>query len=85
MQNKLNKVQKEIKKTEEKISEFQSKLKALHKEKTEIENIIMIDVLRKHKVNHNDLPSMLQIFEEENGAVVPLKINKTEEKTNETL
>ena len=85
MQNKLNKVQKEIKKMEEKISEYQSKLKALQKEKTDLENLIMIEVLRKHKVNHTDLPTMLQIFEEEKGATVPLKINHMEEKENETL
>lgn len=85
MQNKLKKIEKEIAKTEDKISEFQSKLKALQKDKTDIENLIMIEVLRKHKVNHSDLSSMLQIFEEDNGAVVPLKINKTEDKTNETL
>ena len=78
MENKLNKVIKDIQKTEEKISEYQSKLKALIKEKNSLEDLIMIDALRKHKVNHNDLPTILQIFEEEKGSSVPLKINNTE-------
>lgn len=79
MQNKLTKIKKDIQRTEEKITEYQSKLKSLQKEKTDLENLIMIDVLRKHKVNHNDLPTILQIFEEEKGSSVPLKINNTEE------
>lgn len=83
MQNKLTKIKKDILKTEEKISEYQSKLKSLEKEKTDLENLMMIDVLRKHKVNHNDLPTILQIFEEEKGSSVPLKINNTEEQQNE--
>lgn len=85
MQNKLTKIKKDIQRTEEKISEYQSKLKSLEKEKTDIENLMMIDVLRKHKVNHNDLPTILQIFEEEKGSSVPLKINNTEEQQNENI
>lgn len=79
MQNKLTKIKKDIHRTEEKITEYQSKLKSLQKEKTDLENLMMIDVLRKHKVNQNDLPTILQIFEEEKGSSVPLKINNTEE------
>ncbi|KAF5076332.1 hypothetical protein DSECCO2_161990 [anaerobic digester metagenome] len=85
MQNKLTKIKKDIQRTEEKISEYQSKLKSLEKEKTDLENLMMIDVLRKHKVNHNDLPTILQIFEEEKGSSVPLKINNTEEQQNEKI
>ncbi len=85
MQNKLTKIKKDIQRTEEKIFEYQSKLKSLQKEKTGLENLMMIDVLRKHKVNHNDLPTILQIFEEEKGSSVPLKINNTEEKQNENI
>ena len=80
MQIKLNKVTKEIQKTEEKIAEFQNKLKTLQKEKTDLENLMMIDVLRKHKVNHNDLHTMLQVFKEEKGTSVPLIINDMEDK-----
>lgn len=85
MQNKLTKIKKDIRKTEEKISEYQSKLKSLQKEKTDLENLMMIDVLRRHKVNHNDLPTILQIFEEEKGSSVPLKINNMEEQQNENI
>lgn len=85
LQNKLTKIKKDIQRTEEKISEYQSKLKSLEKEKTDLENLMMIDVLRKHKVNHNDLPTILQIFEEEKGSSVPLKINNTEEQQNEKI
>ncbi|WP_312072081.1 DUF4315 family protein [Anaerotignum propionicum] len=85
MQNKLTKIKKDIRKIEEKISEYQSKLKSLEKEKTDLENLMMIDVLRRHKVNHNDLPTILQIFEEEKGSSVPLKINNMEEQQNENI
>ncbi|AMJ41461.1 DUF4315 family protein [Anaerotignum propionicum] len=85
MQNKLTKIKKDIQRTEEKITEYQNKLKFLQKEKTDLENLMMIDVLRKHKVNHNDLPTILQIFEEEKGSSVPLKINNTEEQQNEKI
>jgi len=85
LQNKLNKVEKEITKTERKISEQESILKSLQKEKTDLENLMMIDVLRKHKVNHNDLPTILQIFEEEKGSSVPLKINNMEGQQNENI
>lgn len=85
MQNKLTKIKKDIQRTEVKITEYQSKLKSLQKEKTDLENLMMIDVLRKHKVNHNDLPTILQIFEEEKGSSVPLKINNTEEQQNEKI
>jgi|GEM_PF-2695999 len=85
LQNKLTKIKKDIRKIEEKISEYQSKLKSLEKEKTDLENLMMIDVLRRHKVNHNDLPTILQIFEEEKGSSVPLKINNMEEQQNENI
>ncbi len=45
----------------------------------------MIDALRKHKVNHSELHTLLQILEEEKGAVVPVKTIQTEDKENETL
>lgn len=73
LQNKLTKIKKDIQKSEEKIYEYQSKLKSLQKEKTDLENLMMIDMLRKHKVNHKDLHTMLQMFQEENGATVQLK------------
>jgi len=85
LQNKLTKMKKDIQRTEEKITEYQNKLKSLQKEKTDLENLMMIDVLRKHKVNHNDLPTILQIFEEEKGSSVPLKINNMEEQQNENI
>ncbi|MGL4790388.1 MAG: DUF4315 family protein [Anaerotignaceae bacterium] len=80
MKNKLNKVIKEIQKTEEKILQFEGRLKALKKEKIDLENLMMIDVLRKHKVNHKELHTMLQIFEEEKGTSVPLTIKHMEDK-----
>ncbi|GLB30948.1 hypothetical protein LAD12857_28710 [Lacrimispora amygdalina] len=85
MQNKLKKIENEIARTGEKLKEFEHKLKSLQKEKTDMENLIMIDALRKHKVNHSELHTLLQILEEEKGAVVPVKTIQTEDKENETL
>ena len=85
MSVKMDKINKDIAKAEQIITEWQGKLKALHKEKTDIENLEMIDILRKNKVNHNDLRTMLDVFQEENGTVVPLKTEIMEEKDIEKI
>ncbi len=78
MSTKLQKVCKEIEKAEQTISQWQDKLKTLHKEKVDLENLQMIDFLRKKKVNHNDLRKAIDTYHDEHGASVPLKIESTE-------
>ena len=85
MSIKLDKINKEIKKAEKTINEWQGKLKTLRKEKMDTENLEMIDYLRKHKVNHFDLRTMLDGFQEEKGTILPLKIEIMEEKEIEKV
>ena len=85
MQNKLKKIENEIARTGEKLKEFEHKLKSLQKEKTDMENLIMIDALRKHKVNHSELHTLLQIIKEEKGAAVLVKTIKREAHENEKV
>ena len=46
MNVKIERVIKEIDKTKEKISEFQAKLRELEKQKTELENMEIVDAVR---------------------------------------
>ncbi len=55
MSAKLKKIINAIEKTEEVINSNQEKLKKLYHEKEEIENLEMINVLKKHKIRPSDL------------------------------
>lgn len=84
MNVKMKKVLNDIEKAEQKIGELQEKLKALHKERIDLENLEMIDFLRKNKVSHKDLQKVIDTYHEERGATVPIKTEYKEEyKSNE--
>ena len=61
MSTKITKVMKEIDKTKGKISEFQSKLRELEKQKTEFENIEIVDVVRSMNISFADLAELLKM------------------------
>ena len=73
MGTKLNKINKDIQKIEQIMIEWQNKLKALEKKKINIENLEMIDFLRKNSVSHGDLKTMIDLLHEEKGTIIPLK------------
>ncbi|MFV0520473.1 MAG: DUF4315 family protein [Lachnospirales bacterium] len=79
MNVKLRKVIKEIEKNEKLLHTTQDNLKALYKEKTDLENLDMVDFLRKNKISHNDLQSIVDLLHDERGDIIPLK---TENKEN---
>lgn len=58
--SKSAKIQTEIDKVKEKISEFQSKLKDLERNKTEAENSEIVDIVRGMSVPLDELPVLLQ-------------------------
>ena len=65
MEIKLEKITKEIKKISEQISKKQDKLKELKEQQKLIEDQIMIDEIRKNKINHIELKSILDIYRDE--------------------
>ena len=90
MNTKLNKLNKDIEKAEQKVREcqdrlraLQDKVQALNKEKMEIENLAMIDFLRKNRVQQEDLKTIVNFLHDEKGELIPLKNGLTEVKTLE--
>lgn len=68
MNAKIERVNKDIDKTKEKISEFQARLRDLEKQKTELENTEIVEAVRGMDIPLNDLPAVLKALREQNGA-----------------
>ena len=70
MNTKIERVNKDIDKTKEKINEFQARLRELEKQKTELENIEIVEAVRGTDISLNDLPAVLKALREHNGALL---------------
>ena len=57
--NKIDRINKEIEKTREKITEYQNKLKGLETQKTEAENLEIIQLVRSMRLSPQELTAML--------------------------
>lgn len=82
--SKSAKIQTEIDKVKEKISEQQAKLKDLERNKTEAENSEIVDIVRGMSVPLDELPVLLQKMRagESLGQIVPKSAEtKKEEET----
>lgn len=64
MSKKKQKVILEISKTKEKISGLQDKLKELERQKTEIENTEIVELVRSTKMNTSELATFLKAHRE---------------------
>ena len=62
--NKLTKLQMEIDKIKQKISEQQTKLRELEHQKTEIENTEIVELVRSMKMNTSELSNFLKAYRE---------------------
>ena len=62
--NKIERIDREIEKTREKITEYQNKLKGLEAQKTEAENLQIVQLVRSMRLSPQELTAMLQ-----NGAI----------------
>ncbi|WP_099204737.1 DUF4315 family protein [Scatolibacter rhodanostii] len=60
MNAKIERVSKDIQKTKDKINEFQSKLWELEKQKTELENMEIVDAVRGMDISLVDLAALLK-------------------------
>ena len=58
--NKINRIDKEIQKTREKISEYQNKLKELQAQKTEAENLQIVQMVRSMRLTPQELSQLLK-------------------------
>lgn len=59
MSAKIERIQKDIDKAKEKISEFQTKLKELERQKTELENTEIVETVRGMDISLADLAAFL--------------------------
>ena len=57
--NKIERIDREIQKTREKITEYQNKLKGLEAQKTEAENLEIVQLVRSMRLTHAELNAML--------------------------
>ena len=57
--NKIERIDKEIAKTREKITEYQNKLKGLEAQKTEAENLQIVQLVRSMRLSPAELDAML--------------------------
>ena len=58
--NKIDRINKEIAKTREKITEYQNKLKGLEAQKTEAENLEIVQLVRDMRMTPQELNAMLK-------------------------
>ena len=58
--NKIERIDREIQKTREKITEYQNKLKGLEAQKTEAENLQIVQLVRAMKLTPQELNAMLK-------------------------
>lgn len=69
MNAKIERVNKDIDKAKEKINEFQTRLRELEKQKTKLENTEIVEAVRGTDISLNDLPAVLKVLREQNGAL----------------
>lgn len=71
MNAKIERVCKEIDKTKGKISEQQARLRELEKQKTELENVEIVDTVRGMDISFADLAELLKSARVTSGQVGP--------------
>lgn len=57
--NKIDRINKEIQKTREKITEYQNRLRGLEAQKTETENLEIVQLVRAMRLTPQELSAML--------------------------
>ena len=81
--NKIDRIEKEMQKTREKITEYQNRLKELAAQKTEAENLQIITLVRSMRVTPAELTAMLSGEAIPGIATVPADFNKQEDTEDE--
>ena len=81
--NKIERIDQEIAKTREKIAEQQEKLKALEAQKTEAENLQIVQLVRSMRLTPQELNTMLKDGGIPGIAPIPADYEEQEETENE--
>ena len=81
--NKIDRINKEIAKTREKITEYQNKLKGLEAQKTEAENLEIVQLVRAMRLTPQELNAMLSGGGIHGMTAAPAEENEQEENADE--
>lgn len=81
--NKIDRIDREIEKTREKITEYQNKLKGLEAQKTEAENLQIVQLVRSMRLTPTELTAMLGKEPIPGIAAVPTDHSRQEETEDE--
>ena len=81
--NKIDRINKEIAKTREKITEYQNKLKGLEAQKTEAENLEIVQLVRAMRMTPQELNAMLSGSGIPGMTAAPAEENEQEENADE--
>ena len=68
--NKIERIEKEMEKTREKITEYQNRLRTLEAQKTEAENLQIVQLVRSVRMTPQELSALLS------GGAIPGKIGR---------
>ena len=79
MTTKIDRINTEIQKTREKITEYQNKLKGLEAQKTEAENLQIVQLVRSMRLSPQQLTAMLSSGGIPSIAAVPATIEEQED------
>lgn len=81
MNPKITKINTEIDKTKAKIAEFQARLRELDRQKTEIENTEIVELVRGVDATPQELAAFIRAFREQGGT--PSLLQKQEDAQHE--
>ena len=81
--SKIDRIDREIQKTREKITEYQNKLKGLEAQKTEAENLQIVQLVRSMRVSPQELNAMLSGGAIPGMAAVPADDEEQEDNEDE--
>ena len=81
--NKIERIDKEIAKTREKITEYQNKLRGLEAQKTEAENLEIVQLVRAMRLTPQELNAMLSGSGIPGMTAAPAEENEQEENADE--
>ena len=81
--SKIERIDREIAKTREKITEYQNRLKGLEAQKTEAENLQIVQLVRSMRLSPQELTAMLSGEPIPGIATVPADYEEQEETENE--
>ncbi len=81
--SKIERIEKEIQKTREKITEYQNKLRGLEAQKTEAENLQIVQLVRSMRLTPQELNTMLSGNGIPGIASIPADYDEQEETENE--